>query len=43
MDPSLDELRLIEPWLAGQDGNPNWPTHVHETLLDLARRLGRGL
>ncbi|MBN1608298.1 MAG: hypothetical protein JW940_16835 [Polyangiaceae bacterium] len=38
--PTPEELREIEPWLALQDGNPDWPDHVRSVLEDLGRRLG---
>ncbi len=41
--PSMDELAQAEVWIAAQDINPDWPTHVRATLLDLAQRLGHGL
>jgi hypothetical protein len=41
--PSADELRTILPWLEPQDGNPDWPRHVRDTLADLGRRLGHGV
>lgn len=41
--PSEAELAVAEPWVAAQDQHPDWPTHVHTTLEDLARRLGHGL
>jgi len=41
--PSAEELRQAEAWIATQDLNPDWPTHVEATLKDLARRLGHGL
>ena len=41
--PSAEELRQADAWIATQDLNPDWPTHVDATLKDLARRLGHGL
>lgn len=41
--PTSEELSEIEPWLALQDGHPDWPTHVRSVLEDLGRRLGHGL
>jgi hypothetical protein len=38
--PSADELREARPWLEQQDGHPDWPAHVADTLEDLGRRLG---
>jgi hypothetical protein len=41
--PTESELEAIEPWLAEQDGNPDWPRHTQDVLEDLRRRLGHGL
>ncbi len=41
--PSPEELTQAQPWLEAQDLNPEWPSHVRATLLDLARRLHHGL
>lgn len=41
--PTREELREIEPWVALQDGNPDWPKHVHAVIEDLGRRLGHGV
>ena len=41
--PSSEELAEAETWIIRQDLNPDWPTHVHSTLGDLAGRLGHGL
>ena len=41
--PTKEELTKLLPWLDQQDGNPEWPTHVHTTLSDLGRRLGHGV
>lgn len=43
MAPTAGELIQLEPWLAEQDANPDWPAHVRETLQDLGRRLGHGV
>ncbi len=37
--PSVEELAAIQPWLAIQDLNPDWPAHVRSTLANIARRL----
>jgi len=39
----LAELAELQPWVALQDANPDWPAHVRATLADLARRLGHAL
>lgn len=41
--PSPGELAATLPWLEQQDANEQWPTHVRETLADLARRLGHAV
>jgi len=41
--PTRAEISVIAPWLAEQDGNPDWSEHVSEVLRDLERRLDRGL
>ena len=41
--PTLDELSEAGPWVALQDGHPDWPAHVAATLEDLRRRLGHGV
>jgi len=41
--PTRSELEAIEPWLAEQDGNPDWPRHTQDVLEDLRKRLGHGL
>ena len=41
--PTVAELDEAVPWLAEQDANPGWPTHVRATIADLSRRLDRGL
>lgn len=38
--PSVAELAEAGPWVARQDSNPDWPSHVAGVLDDLARRLG---
>ena len=40
MAPNSDEIERAEPWIAVQDANEMWPTHVHTTLRDLRERLG---
>jgi hypothetical protein len=40
--PTDDELQEIRPGLAERDANPDWPTHVSDTLADLRQRLGHG-
>lgn len=37
------ELAELQPWVALQDANPDWPAHVRATLADLARRLGHAV
>jgi hypothetical protein len=41
--PSREELATMLPWLEEQDGNPGWPAHVRETLVDLGQRLRHGI
>lgn len=41
--PTASELSEILPWLVQQDANHDWPAHVHATMADLERRLGRGV
>lgn len=41
--PTVSELAEVLPWLEQQDANPDWPTHVLESLTDLGRRLGHGV
>jgi len=41
--PTPDELAECVPWLEKQDGNELWPAHVHETLAELAQRLGHAV
>jgi len=41
--PTAAELAEAVPWLEVQDLHVEWPTHVHNTLVDLARRLGHGV
>jgi hypothetical protein len=41
--PTKEEFERLLPWLDRQDANPGWPAHVHDTLADLARRLGHGV
>jgi hypothetical protein len=41
--PSEAELVELEPWVAYQDANPDWPAHVRATLLNLGRKLGHGV
>lgn len=43
LHPTVEELGAATPWLVQQDRHPEWPLHVHATLLDLARRLGHGI
>jgi hypothetical protein len=43
LGPTTEELAEVEPWLAAQDLNPDWPAHVQRTLADVARRVGDGL
>lgn len=41
--PTTDELDAAQNWLEVQDGNPEWPEHVQETLNGLRRKLGHGI
>lgn len=41
--PTAEELAKCAPWLELQDTNELWPAHVRATVIDLARRLGRGV
>ena len=41
--PTREELAALLPWLEEQDGNPGWPAHVRETLVDLGLRLHHGV
>lgn len=41
--PTAAELADALPWLALQDGNPDWPAHVEATINDLKQRLAHGL
>jgi len=41
--PTVDELNEASPWVALQDGHPDWPAHVLATFTDLRRRLGHGV
>jgi len=41
--PTRAELDEAIPWLALQDANPDWPTHVMATVDDLKQRLGHGV
>jgi hypothetical protein len=43
LEPTEEELNIIAPWLRMQDGNPDWPSHVQDTLDDLRRRLRHGV
>ena len=38
--PTREELLEVLPWLDNQDGNPDWPEHVRNTVGELARALG---
>jgi hypothetical protein len=38
--PTAEELEGAVPWVALQDANPLWPSHVEETIQNLRRRLG---
>lgn len=40
MAPTKEELLEVSPWLQERDANPDWPTHVTDTLSDIARELG---
>lgn len=41
--PTPAELDQVLPWLEVQDGNPDWPRHVHETIQHLRRELGHAV
>ncbi|MCP4196631.1 MAG: hypothetical protein GY762_05715, partial [Proteobacteria bacterium] len=41
--PTGVEVEETKPWLEAQDTNPDWPTHVQQTLDDLLRRLAHGV
>jgi hypothetical protein len=41
--PTPEELAEIGPWVEAQDGSPDWPAHVRDTLADLTRRIGGGV
>lgn len=43
LKPSADELRASLPWIVKQDAHPDWPSHVEESIRELARRLGHEL
>ncbi|MEY4549066.1 MAG: hypothetical protein RL685_5261 [Pseudomonadota bacterium] len=38
--PTAEELEEALPWVAQQDANALWPSHVEQTMRDLGRRLG---
>jgi hypothetical protein len=38
--PTVEELEEAMPWVALQDANELWPSHVETTIRDLQRRLG---
>jgi hypothetical protein len=38
--PTAEELEAAMPWIALQDANESWPSHVETTIRDLRRRLG---
>jgi len=38
--PTRKELGAALAWLQKQDAHPGWPSHVEESLRDLAERLG---
>lgn len=40
---TAEELVDAFPWVADQDGNPDWPAHVQKTFDKLGQRLGHGL
>jgi hypothetical protein len=40
---SKEELATIVSWLGKQDGNPDWPAYVRETLGDLEQQLRDGV
>jgi len=41
--PTAEELEEAMPWVALQDANESWPSHVKATIGDLRRRLGHGV
>lgn len=43
LEPTAVELAELQPWVALQDANPDWPAHVRATLADLGRRLGHAV
>ncbi|MFZ4579085.1 MAG: DUF6036 family nucleotidyltransferase [Myxococcota bacterium] len=43
LKPDEAEIDQILPWLADQDGNPDWPAYVRQVLTDLRRRLHHAL
>ena len=43
LNPTTGELADAGSWVELQDGNPEWPRHVRETLRDLMARLGHGV
>ena len=40
MRPAREEIRAATDWVKEQDGNPGWPKHVDEVLVNLAKALG---
>jgi hypothetical protein len=38
--PTAEELADAQPWVALQDANEFWPSHVETTIRDLRRRMG---
>ncbi len=42
LGPSFEELTELEPWVAAQDANPQWPDHVCATLQYLRDRMHDG-
>lgn len=43
LEPRQEELVIAASWIVQQDANPDWPAHVHATLMDLAQRCGHGV
>lgn len=43
LNPTLEEIHELTPWVQEQDSNSEWPKHVTIILDDLARRLGHGI
>lgn len=43
LQPTVNQVRDAEEWLAAQDAHPAWPVHVHDTLEDLIVRLNHGV